>query len=340
VLHQFPFEARVPAGFEVLEELGERDLLARARLAVLLEAASDREGALGRALARAVAVASDKRLSETLDEAVRERRSLAQFFAHFAPDFDAAIAPALGLDLDETTAAVEAAILGGPHLPHAQWPSLAAKLQELGGNAKWRGDTLAAAAAHDETTVAVEEYAGIFVNEDGDTRADSQFGAQAVRDKNPDLFGRIFRERERVLPLLDKRRAAGARARSVALLTLAGAVIGRYEAMKAERGRLDFGDLVGKTADLLSDTAAAWVHYKLDGGIDHLLIDEAQDTSPEQWTVIEKLAEEFFAGRGAGEDRCRTIFAVGDEKQSIFGFQGADATRIHQALFERRFAVS
>jgi ATP-dependent helicase/nuclease subunit A len=118
---------------------------------VLLEAASDREGALGRALARAVAVGSDMRLSEPLDEAVRERRSLSKFFA-FAPDFDAAIAPALGLDLSETTAAVEAAILSGPYLPRAQWPSLAAKLQQLGGNAKRRGETLAAAAAHDETT--------------------------------------------------------------------------------------------------------------------------------------------------------------------------------------------
>ena len=69
------------------------------------------------------------------------------------------------------------------------------------------------------------------------------------------------------------------------------------------------------------------MHYKLDGGIDHILIDEAQDTSPEQWTVIEKLAEEFFAGRGAREDRPRTLFAVGDEKQSIFSFQGADPAR-------------
>ncbi len=68
--------------------------------------------------------------------------------------------------------------------------------------------------------------------------------------------------------------------------------------------------------------AVEWVLYKLDGGLDHILVDEAQDTSPIQWQVIRALAEEFFSGQGAGDVR-RTLFAVGDEKQSIYGFQGA-----------------
>ena len=61
---------------------------------------------------------------------------------------------------------------------------------------------------------------------------------------------------------------------------------------------------------------------KLDLGIDHVLIDEAQDTSPKQWGIVRHLVAEFFAGKGAAEQK-RTIFAVGDEKQSIFSFQGA-----------------
>ena len=72
--------------------------------------------------------------------------------------------------------------------------------------------------------------------------------------------------------------------------------------------------------------AAAWVLFKLDGGVDHILVDEAQDTNPEQWAIIERLAEEFFAGEGAS-DTLRTLFAVGDEKQSIYSFQGADPSR-------------
>jgi ATP-dependent helicase/nuclease subunit A len=76
---------------------------------------------------------------------------------------------------------------------------------------------------------------------------------------------------------------------------------------------------------------AAWVLYKLDGGIDHILLDEAQDTAPEQWAILRALTDDFFAGAGAdagwqqgrGRD-ARTLFVVGDEKQSIYSFQGAD----------------
>ena len=100
-------------------------------------------------------------------------------------------------------------------------------------------------------------------------------------------------------------------------------VIARYRAEKERRGLLDYDDLIDKTLHLLTEPHAQWVHYKLDLGIDHVLIDEAQDTSPKQWDVVRRLTDEFFAGRGA-RDVMRSIFAVGDEKQSIFSFQGAD----------------
>ena len=97
----------------------------------------------------------------------------------------------------------------------------------------------------------------------------------------------------------------------------------RYARLKRQRGVLDFEDLIVKTVALLSRAdAARWVQYKLDRGLDHILVDEAQDTSPRQWQVIRALAEEFFAGEGAGAE-LRTLFAVGDEKQSIYSFQGA-----------------
>lgn len=112
--------------------------------------------------------------------------------------------------------------------------------------------------------------------------------------------------------------------RSLALHRFAPPFLGRYAARKAARGVLDFDDLISKAAALLSDrSVAAWVLYRLDGGIDHILVDEAQDTSPGQWRVIERLAEEFTAGEGA-RDAGRRIFVVGDKKQSIYSFQGAD----------------
>ena len=98
-----------------------------------------------------------------------------------------------------------------------------------------------------------------------------------------------------------------------------------YDSAKERRGMLDFDDLIIKARDLLARSSdAAWVLYKLDGAIDHILVDEAQDTSPVQWEVIELLAQEFTSGEETQLDRPRTIFVVGDKKQSIYSFQGAD----------------
>ena len=98
-----------------------------------------------------------------------------------------------------------------------------------------------------------------------------------------------------------------------------------YAEAKQARAWLDFDDLILKARQLLSDrSVAAWVLYRIDGGIDHILVDEAQDTSPAQWDVIRKLAEEFSSGSGARDDVSRTLFVVGDKKQSIYSFQGAD----------------
>ena len=109
-----------------------------------------------------------------------------------------------------------------------------------------------------------------------------------------------------------------------ALVRLGDALLHAYDEAKRLKGALDFDDLVLTARDLLRRPGVApWVLFKLDGGLDHILIDEAQDTNPEQWEIVAALAEEFFAGEGA-RDRIRTIFAVGDAKQSIYSFQRAD----------------
>ena len=113
-------------------------------------------------------------------------------------------------------------------------------------------------------------------------------------------------------------------------LFLASQVIADLQRRKRERNIIDFDDMILLAAKLLGDGqmsgAAQWVQYKLDQGVRHLLVDEAQDTNPDQWRVIQALSEEFFAGDGttsaSGLDR--TLFVVGDLKQSIYGFQRAD----------------
>lgn len=125
-----------------------------------------------------------------------------------------------------------------------------------------------------------------------------------------------------------------------ALHRFADVFLAEYQKRKAARAVLDFDDLISLTVALLTDQAVAqWVLFRLDGGIDHILVDEAQDTSPLQWRVIELLAREFTAGQGA-RDVTRTIFVVGDKKQSIYSFQGADLQAFDQmqAHFRTRFA--
>ncbi len=122
--------------------------------------------------------------------------------------------------------------------------------------------------------------------------------------------------------------ALAAAQRTFALHQFAGRFLPVYDARKAARGMLDFDDLIARARALLTDPSVAqWVLFRLDGGIDHILVDEAQDTSPDQWRVIEQLAQEFTAGEGA-RDVARTIFVVGDKKQSIYSFQGADLAGI------------
>lgn len=131
-------------------------------------------------------------------------------------------------------------------------------------------------------------------------------------------------EAERALKLHNDLNAETVLRGSLALSGIGMQIIKRYDELKKERSVADYDDLISAARRLLEKSgAAAWVLFKLDGGIEHILVDEAQDTSPEQWAVVKSLAEEFFSGEGASKAK-RTVFAVGDKKQSIYSFQGAD----------------
>ncbi|WP_281954619.1 double-strand break repair helicase AddA [Pseudophaeobacter arcticus] len=152
-----------------------------------------------------------------------------------------------------------------------------------------------------------------------------KFPTKKLREANVSLMDQLEPLMLRVEDARAKRLALVAARKSHDLHQFAQAFLPEYEARKQQRGWLDFDDLILNARQLLNDPAvAAWVLYRLDGGIDHILVDEAQDTSPVQWDVIEKLAQEFTAGEGARSDVERTIFVVGDKKQSIYSFQGAD----------------
>lgn len=167
------------------------------------------------------------------------------------------------------------------------------------------------------------------------------FPTKATRAQLGDLLDRLNALMGRVEQGREPRLAFTAARRTACLHRFAAALLPEYEARKAARGLLDFDDLITRAKALLTDPRVAqWVLFRLDGGIDHILVDEAQDTSPDQWKVIELLADEFTSGRSARTEP-RTIFVVGDKKQSIYSFQGAEvaAFDVKRSLFQDKLAA-
>jgi ATP-dependent helicase/nuclease subunit A len=322
LLQQFPFEANVPARFAVLDERDQNEMMERANLAVLLEASRDPGSAAGRALNVAMASAADVTFKDVVREACLSRDHF-MAWTDAAGSADAAavqMSAALGVDTDDRIEAVEGEIVDGPHLPRSRWEEIALVLDtgsksDQDQAARLREALLFTGAAQ------VDEYLGVFLTDERSPRktvVTKKFG-----DNNP-VIARLFdREGQRVGPLIELRRAVMVRDRSQALLHIATAAAANYRREKQERGLLDYDDLIDKTLAMLDRVSSGWVHYKLDRGVDHVLIDEAQDTSPRQWDIVAHIISEFTSGEGARDGVTRTIFAVGDEKQSIFSFQGA-----------------
>jgi ATP-dependent helicase/nuclease subunit A len=321
LLHQFPFEANVAARFTVLDEATTTQLLDELKLGVLLEASANPDSALGKALATAIIVAADQTFKDVIDAAIFERDRIEAWIKK-AGSVEAAIAALstdLGLAPNDTKESVEAEFFSHSLIPAAEWPSLIEALETGSTN-----DKKHIAALHAARTSfgreKIDNYLKVFCTATLEPR--KNVVTSTIAKNHPDWLARLVAEQDRVCKLLARERAIAARDRTSALITIAAEVIARYAAEKDRRALLDYDDLIDKTIELFSRSSAAWVLYKLDLGIDHVLIDEAQDTSPKQWSIVRTIVSEFTPG-GARPNVRRTVFAVGDEKQSIFSFQGA-----------------
>jgi ATP-dependent helicase/nuclease subunit A len=232
----------------------------------------------------------------------------------------AQVSSALGVDPSERLDDIEREIIDGPNLPGARWEHVATILDTGSKSDSDQAARLREALAFSGSEQ-VDEYLGLFLTEALSPR--KSVVTKKFCDNNP-AIGRLFEsEIDRVGPLIERRRALTIRDRTQSLLIIATAVAANYRREKQERGLLDYDDLIDKTLEMLDRVSSSWVHFKLDRGVDHVLIDEAQDTSPRQWDIVAHIISEFTTGEGARDDVKRTIFAVGDEKQSIFSFQGA-----------------
>lgn len=322
LLQQFPFEANVPARFSVLDDRDQTEMMERANLAVLLEASRAPDSAIGRALTVAMASAADVTFKDVVREACLSRQHF-MAWADQGGGIDAALAQlahTLGVPPETSLAAVEHEIVDGPHLPRAQWKATAAILAT--GSKTDQDQASRLLTAYDLANEAqVDAYLRVFLTDKAEPR--KSLVTKKISDPRPAIAQMLADEGSRIQGLLEQRRAILQRDRTAALLIIASAVAANYRTEKQQRGLLDYDDLIDKTLAMLDNVSSAWVHYKLDRGVDHVLIDEAQDTSPRQWDIVDRIIAEFTSGEGARDGVKRTIFAVGDEKQSIFSFQGA-----------------
>ena len=318
LLARFPLEAGIAPHFQVLDERSAAEMLHEAREEVLADPA------MAPAIAEVSVHAQEQGFAELMSELARERGRLARILARGLETLEAGVYRRLGVDLEETPEGVlaeacrDAAFDAAGLRLAAQ--ALAAgtaveqrKAPELQG---WLESDRAARAA------GFEAHCGLFLTREGEVRARLLTkGAQAAVTG---ALEAMQAEAQRLIAVRAKLNALTVARATVALLRLGAAILAAYEERKAAHALLDYDDLIlGARGLLAREGAASWVLFKLDGGLDHILIDEAQDTNPEQWEVIERISAEFFAGEGAREGP-RTVFAVGDAKQSIYSFQRAD----------------
>ncbi|MDI2113150.1 double-strand break repair helicase AddA [Commensalibacter nepenthis] len=154
-----------------------------------------------------------------------------------------------------------------------------------------------------------------------------------------DIAPYLIEQGQYILEVIDQLNIYTVYEYTLALMNVFAPIWKRYQEIKRTQGALYYNDLIAYTLMLLDDPGSAWVLYKLDGGLDHILLDEVQDNSAEQWKIAADLSTEFFAGMGRDEDQPhpRTVFAVGDYKQSIYSFQGAKPQEFlsWQKIFKR-----
>ncbi|MDR1827989.1 MAG: UvrD-helicase domain-containing protein [Methylobacteriaceae bacterium] len=319
ILHMAPFEADVPAEFSVLEDETASELLAKATEIMLGEAVLDAGGPLSLAYAHASEEAGTlDKLKSVIAEALRRLPELTA--AGGREVAVAAIFERFGISPDETIESIERAIMDDG-LSTNEIRDLADQLRTGKTNDKERADALEQFLAAGTIKSKLEAMEKVFFTGEGEPRDDTRI---VSKNMNPQVKAVLLAERDRFGQLRDRLRALAACRRTDALLRLADRVYQLFTEAKVRMSALDFDDLIRKTLEVLERGDTAWILYKLDRGIDHILIDEAQDTSPEQWRILRRITEEFTAGSGAAGNRARTVFAVGDLKQSIYSFQGAE----------------
>ncbi len=333
LLRRFPLEAGLAPHFQVMDERNAAELLKKAQDEILLDARLGRTPELFEALRSVTQHIHETAFPELIGALAGERGRLRRVLVHHGGVRKLVMRLAELMELSPTDTperiierACEQDRFDALGLRVAMEALLAGSKSDQG-----RGQVLAdwLAASEKERLDLFEGYRNAFLTAGGDIR--KTLITKTAAKSSPGAVDVLQVEGERMLRNVARIKRAVTLQATNGLLRIGKCLLDSYDKHKRTMAVLDYDDLILKSRDLLSEENVPWVLYKLDGGIEHVLVDEAQDTNPDQWRVIEALTQEFFVGEGTQEvERPRTIFAVGDVKQSIYSFQGADP-----AEFER-----
>ncbi len=339
LLRRFPLEAGVSPHFELLEPRAAAGLFQQARDEVLIS----REPRLRFAVDKLAVALGEFSLAEGLAALNAKRAELTRLLARYDGDVEALVVrvfSTLGAEPEMTVDDLRRAVCEDPERDEPALMAAASALATGGDKDRQRGDSVTAWLQSDLTgrLQRFSDYEAVFLRADRRPKAASNVVTKPVTAKFPGAWQALEAEQTRLLAAADREKAVAVAEKTVALLRVGAAIIQTYERRKQASGKLDYTDLIDKSRDLLQQPEAGdWVRYKLDQRIDHVLIDESQDTSPDQWAIVEAMIDDFFSG-DSGREKPPTLFVVGDEKQSIFGFQGADVEtfqRLRQTFRQR-----
>ncbi|MGV3548176.1 double-strand break repair helicase AddA [Rhizobium sp.] len=330
LLHQFPLEANVAGHFTVLDDKAAAALISEARRSLLTATQAGHDTELAAAFHDVLDLADETGLDRLLGDIVANRSALQRFFDAARRDgIERSLKRGLGIpaSADAVSIASRAWPLSG--LGEGRVQDYVALANGKGGsNAQERAYALGMVRAETDPVRRLELLrAALLKKTDEQPYAATGYYTSAMNKADPDLCAAVVQAANFLSEIWQDYKVYRMYEATRVALVLARQFLSAYEALKKERSFLDFEDFITRTDALLRKSdIGPWVHYKLDQGIDHLLLDEAQDTSPTQWSIIMSLTEEFFSGASARMIN-RTLFTVGDEKQSIYSFQGARPER-------------
>jgi ATP-dependent helicase/nuclease subunit A len=326
LLGRFPLEAGIAPHFSVMDERDAEEMLDAAMEELLANAGRHHNKQISNALSVITRHVREDRFAELMKMLSRSRGRVRRLIDRFG-SVDEAVGhtwKTLELEIGETPERINAEASDDDSFDQIGLRLAAEALANGSKTDQQRGAVIATwlIARQDERLSSFSEYSSQYLTQKNAAR--STLITQGALKKSPGVDEVLANEAERLLVVLRRRCAAVTAEATSALLYLGDSLLDSYARHKNAHALLDYDDLIFGARDLLQkEGIAPWVLFKLDGGLDHILVDEAQDTNPEQWEVVKALAEEFFAGIGAQEN-VRTVFAVGDTKQSIYSFQGAD----------------